>query len=247
MGVAAERLERHRVRGLAVGPDLEDVAVVLQPGAAVGLVLGLLARHPGAPRRRAAGAVGERAGDADPLAVVRAVPVDGDDRAAAGRADALVVHGAGDLRYAERGGGADLVVLDQRVLLTAGAEHRRTVVQFRRRVTTLQLGLAGLGDDRVLEARRQREDALRVVHQRRERPVRRERPRGRLRLGGRLGEGGHGADSGEPGTRGGSAPENGTAVEGHSGAPYNDGLSGPDPSPGPRLPGKQKLNSHRRP
>jgi hypothetical protein len=227
--VAAERLERDRVGGLAVAPDLEDVAVVLQAGGAVRLGLGLLTGQPGAPRRVAAGAVGEGAGDADPLAEVLAVPVDRDHGAATGRADAGVVHGAFDRRYAERAGAADLVVLDQQVLAPAGVEDRRTVVQGRGRLPGPELGLAGPGDDPVPEARRQGEDAGGVVQQRRERPVRGVRRVPRTGRG--LGERRDGADGGEADSRGagGGTPEDGTAGNRHDGAPwYVGGRAAPD-------------------
>ncbi len=208
VGVPPERLDRARDEGV-IGEDLEDVAVVLlvgpglavaAPGAAL-LGIGLLAGQPGAPGRRAAGAVGVGAGDADPLAEVVAGVVGLDDGAAAGVDGPGVVDGARDVGDPERGTGAELVVLDQVQAVARGPEHRGAVVVGRGGpLAVVELSLAGAGHDAVAEAGRQRQDAVRVGHERWEGAV-----RGRVGPGGwwrtRLGQrrGGAGDDEADPG------------------------------------------------
>ena len=200
VGVAAERLDGLGDR-LAVGEDLEGVAVVARvdpagavlagPGGAA-LGLGLLAGQPAAPGGRAAGAVGQRAGDADPLPQV-ATPVVGlDHRAPAAVERRRVVDGALDVRHAQRRAGRQLVVLDQPQPVTLRVEHRGPVVVRGGGGAVAELGLPGVGHHLVGEARRQREQPVRVVDQRREGALAAaRRGTGPRRPG--LGEGRHGA------------------------------------------------------
>ena len=111
--------------GRLVGEDLEHVAVVLLQGAGAGLGLGLLAGQPAAPRRRAAGAVADRAGQADPLAAAppgRVTSMTVQPPASAPGSYAVPsTSGTGQL--AARAG---LVVLDQPVAVL-GAHHQGAV------------------------------------------------------------------------------------------------------------------------
>lgn len=222
MVVAAEGLDRARV-GRAVGPDLEDVAVVLLVDALgavlalpllAGVVDGLLAGQPGPPRRRAAGAVGGGAGDRDELTEVGAARVGGDHGAAA-RRRARVVDSALDERHRDALTGLDLVVLDERVAPTPAAEHHHPVVVGRRLLTRPQGRLPGGGDDGVREPLGQREDPLGVVHERRERLA------GTLASGSagprrlRLGKSGNGTGDGQADPGRGSSGEQGASSCGH--------------------------------
>jgi hypothetical protein len=160
--VAPERLDRLRVAVgvLVVGVDLEDVAVRLAFDR-----LGLLAGQPRVPRRAPARAVRVGAGEADVLADAAAVAVDLDRRRAA--EGLVVVDEARHVRDEERLGAADLVVVDQHIAVAALAhEARRAVRVRRRRLAGLELRDARLRHDRVREAGRQRQQALRVGDQR---------------------------------------------------------------------------------
>ena len=217
VGVPAQAFDRPRVRG-AVGPDLEDVAVVLLEDAGpvalvprvAGPVLGLLAGEPGAPRGRAAGAVGDGAGEGDELAEVAAGPVGRDHRAAAGVDGARVVDRALDVRHAELGARVDLVVLDQGVPAAAGVVDGHAVVVGRgRALAAVEPGDAGPGDDGVAEALGQGQDAVGVVDERREGHADRF-PAGLAAGRAGLGQRRHGAGDGETDAGGGAAGQEGT-------------------------------------
>ena len=158
---AAEALDRLRIAVgvLVVRVDLEAVAVRLGADR-----LGLLTGDPGLPRRAAAGAVVQRAGEAHVLAHALAAMVDLDVRRAA--VDAGVVDEALDRRDG-RLAAADLVVADQHAAVAAVADEGRHAVGIGgRRLAALEQGHVGLRDDRVAEALRQRELAGRVGDQR---------------------------------------------------------------------------------
>lgn len=155
---------RFAVRGLRVGVDLEDVAVVVlrTPLALPGL--GLLAAEPGAPRGDAAGTVRRRAGEADDLAQPGALRVGLDDRAAAchrGVVGEPVERGDGVLGIGQRL--ADLVVHDQQRAAAAPRERAGAVVEPGCGFAGLQAGAPGGGHEPVGEAGGQREEAVGVV------------------------------------------------------------------------------------
>ena len=223
VGVAAQALDRRRVRR-AVSPDLEDVPVVLleDAGTAVllpvvpGPVLGLLAGQPRPPRGRPTRTVADGAGDGDELTEVAARAVGRDHGAAAGVDGAGVVDGARDVRHAELGARVDLVVLDQGVAAAAGGEHGHAVVVGRgQALAAVEPGDAGPGDDGVAEALGQGQDAVGVVHERREghaaRPGWRSGP-----AGAGLGQGRDGTGDGET-DAGDAAGEKGTTRGRHVG------------------------------
>ena len=95
-----------------------------------------------------------------------------DDGAAAAVQRGRVVDRPLDVGYAERRAGGELVVLDQAQPPAGRVEDGGPVVVRRRRLPGLELGLAGVGHDPVAEPGGQRQQALRVVDQRREGTVR---------------------------------------------------------------------------
>lgn len=167
--VAAQRLDRLRV---AVGPavvrvDLEDVAVVLQEAVLAGLVLGLLAGQPGAPR----GAAMRRSWWRSPATPTHSTtwpPCWATSTMVTPPAGAGVVDQALGQRDRVRPVGAgtgQLVVGGEQRGTAQALEGGGAVMVGGGRLAGLQLGDAGPGDDAVREALGQREDALGVGDQ----------------------------------------------------------------------------------
>src|SRR3954449_647962 len=149
--------------------------------------------------------------------VLTCLPIIGlDHGASAGHQGSRVVDGALDVGYAQLRAGRQFEVLDQTQPAAAGVEDGGAVVVGGSvALAVLEPGLPGVGDDLVGEARGQRENAVRVVDERREGALTGRGPPMPVRLGFRQ----RGDRSGYDETdAGGTAGEDAATRKGHEGS-----------------------------
>src|SRR5690606_5167882 len=135
----------------------EDEAVVLGVAVGAGLVLGLLAGQPGAPRSRSARAVDGGPRDRNPFGQHPVAVVQGQRRTAA--LALRVVGEALDDRDGYGGVRAVLVVAHRADVAVAAGERRHAVVVGGDRALAGAQRIAFAGEHRVAEARRQVEQS----------------------------------------------------------------------------------------